>query len=363
MKKILLSFATCALALTACTSEDVLSEGPQSNAITFKHVVNKNSRAIDAGNFSQFFVYGYYTKGANLNDRFNIFTDTPVTKSGNDWSSAISRYWVNGATYSFYAFSCENMNIAAQYGGASVGQSDDMFRINYTTHTTSGTSHDLVFASATGILGKEKDNAPVPLQFKHILSKVSLQFISDFPEGYQVEITNISISDFENMGTFTANKTANSEGTWEGVKYDANNTNSFTLTTLNGNITASDKNEDGSWKLPPVETSSCYMIPNKYVAGGGDNPVKIKFNIRIINPNLGAGNQTIASNTLTGSWHPNWRPGTQYVYTVHLTGTEAGMDQIKFNVGVTDWNNPEADNTPEKINISLDYVLSTASEE
>lgn len=89
--------------------------------------------------------------------------------------------------------------------------------------------------------------------------------------------------------------------------------------------------------------------------------MKIKFNIRLINPTLG--NQTIASNTLVGSWHPNWRQGTQYVYTVHLSGSEAGMEKIEFNVGVTDWNNPDSDNVPEKINISLDYVLTTASEE
>lgn len=350
MKKILLSSLTCALALSACTSEEVINVSPQSNAITFKNVVNKNSRALDSGSFNQFYVYGYYTKGNDLNTRFNIFTDTPVSKTGNTWSSAINRYWVPGANYSFYAFSCENNDIAASYGGASVGLNDGIFRINYTCHSTSGNSHDLLFASNLGIQGKDDNNETVSLQFRHILSKVSLQFVSDFPDGYQVEITDISLSDFENMGTFTANTTTNSDGEWSAIKYDENNVNSFSLTAMNGNITSSGKE--------PVETSACFMIPNNYNAGsGGDNPVKIKFKIRLINPNLGSGNQTIASNTLIGSWHPKWRQGTHYVYTVHLSGNEAGMEQIKFNVGVNDWNNPGTDNQPETINISLDYVI------
>ncbi|MDE6755034.1 MAG: fimbrillin family protein [Muribaculaceae bacterium] len=359
MKKILLSSLTCALALSACTSEDVLDESPQSNAITFKNVVSKNTKALDKESFNQFFAYGYYTKGNDLNTRFNIFTDTPVTKTGDGWTSAISRYWVAGATYNFFVFSCENNDIAAKYGGASLGLNDGVFRINYTCHTDDGNSHDLLFASATGIEGLLKDNPPVPLDFKHILSKVSLRFVSDFPEGYQVEITDVSISDFENMGTFTASSNGGSEGTWDAVKYDENNVNKFTLTALNGNITSSDRDAQGNYVLSPVETSSCFMIPNNYNAGaGGDNPVKIKFKIRLFNPKLAAGNQTIASNTLVGSWHPKWRTGTHYVYTVHLSGNEAGMEKIAFNVGVNDWNAPGTDNTPETINITLDYVIS-----
>lgn len=363
MKKIHLLSIASAIALTACTSEDVINVGPQSNTIAFKNVVNKNTRALDSGNFNQFFVYGFYIKGNDLNTRFNIFTDTPVSKTGNDWSSAISRYWVAGANYSFYAFSCENKDIAGRYGGASLGLNDGVFRINYTCHTDDGNSHDLIFASATGIQGQVKDNPAVPLQFKHILSKVSLKFVSDFPEGYQVEISDISISDFENMGTFTADLNANSEGVWDAVKYDDNTINRYTLTALNGNITSSDRDNNGNYIFSPVETSACYMIPNNYNAGaGGDNPVKIKFKIRLINPKLAVGSQTVASNTLVGSWHPKWRQGTHYVYTVHLSGNEAGMEKIAFNVGMNDWNNPGTDNTPETINITLDYVIQGASE-
>lgn len=359
MNKTLISLATCALALTACTSGDVLSEGPQSNTIKFKNVVNKASRSIDSESFSKFFVYGFYKKNNDLNTRFNIFTDTQVSKTSEGWASAINRYWVEDATYSFYAFSCENLDIAPKYGGPSVGQKDDIFRINYTCHTDDrGNSHDLVFASATGIKSKKENNEAVPLQFKHIMSKVSLQFVSDFPEGYRIDITNISISDFENMGTFVANTNGNSEGEWTGVKYDANNTNTFTLTAKNGvNTTGSDKDENGNNILPPVTTNECFMIPNTYDAIIGDNPVKIKFNLRLFNPTFPEEQQTIIANTLTGSWHPNWRQGTQYVYTVHLSGNEAGMDKIEFNVGVSDWNDPESDNTPENIHITLDYVL------
>lgn len=354
MKKSLLTSAVCVLALSACTSEEVLNVSPQNNAITFENVVNKSSRALTSNNFGLFYVYGYYTQGADLNTRYNIFTDTPVTKSeDNKWSSAINRYWIDGAIYSFYAYSCENKHIAPDYGGPSVDKSDGTFRLNYTSHSEGGISHDLVFASATEVVGKETGNQPVPMQFKHILSKVDLSFVSEFPEGYTIEISNISIQNFQNTGTFTANKKSVSDGTigsWANVDYDGKQPNTFNLNTKGNSMT--------TIGADPISTSECYMIPHHYdPANSKDNPVKIQFNIRVFNTVSGA---TVVSNTLVGTWHPNWRMGTQYNYTIRLTGGAAGMDQIKFGVGMTDWNNPDEDNTPETINISLDYQLTNA---
>lgn len=354
MKRNLLTLAVCALALAACTSEEVLNENPQSSTIKFRNVLNKDTRALTTSNFGLFYVYGYYTKGADLNTRFNIFTDTPVTKSGDDWSSAINRYWVNGATYCFYAYSCENKHVAPEYGGPSIGQSDGIFRLNYTCHSENGQSHDLIFASATDIQGKESGNQPVPMQFKHILSKVNLNFVSDFPDGYEIEISNITISQFQNTGTFTAEKKSVSDGTigsWSGVGYDSESTNSFSLNTLGNSTTASGKDKDGN-AFPPVVSSECYMIPCHYTTK--NNPVKIQFNIKVTNTEL---KQVILSNVLTGTWHPNWRQGTQYTYTIRISGGAAGMDKITFGVGIDDWNDPKEDNKPETISISLDYQL------
>lgn len=353
MKKALYSLALCALVLTSCTSVD--KEGPQSNAITFRNVVSKDSRAMSNDNFGLFYVYGYYTKGSDLNTRFNIFTDTPVTKDPDGgWNSAINRYWIDGATYSFYAYSCENKHIAPDYGGPSIGQSDGVFRLNYSCHAEGGVAHDLIFASATDILGKESGNLPVSFHFKHILSKINLNFVSEFPEDYTIEISNISISQFMNTGTFTANKKAVSDGTlgsWGDVEYDGKVMNTFTLNTLGNSTTTSDKDAQGN-PAAPVVSSSCYMIPWHYTAA--NNPVKIQFNIKVTN----SANQTVLSNTLSGMWHPNWRVGTQYTYTVRLSGGAAGMEGIKFDVGISDWNDPKEDNKPEIIDISLDYQLS-----
>lgn len=354
MKRHLLSLAVCALALAACTSEEVLNESPQSNAIKFKNVLNKDTRALTMSNFGKFYVYGYYTKGADLNTRFNIFTDTEVTKKDDGWSSSINRYWVKDATYYFYAYSCENLHVAPEYGGPSIGQTDGVFRLNYTCHSDKGLSHDLIFASATDVVGKESGNPPVSMQFKHILSKISLNFVSDFPKGYEIEISNISISQFQNTGTFTAEKKSVSDGSigsWSKVGYDSESLNSFTLNTLGNSTTASGTDENGN-PFPLVATSECYMIPCHYTTA--NNPVKIQFSIKVTNTEL---KQVILSNVLNGTWHPNWRMGTQYAYTIRLTGDAAGMDEIKFGVGIDDWNNPKEDNNPETILISLDYKL------
>lgn len=355
MKKILLTMAVGLMALTACTSNDVVDEGVQSNVIRFKNVVNKNSRSLNKDNFGLFYVYGYYTRGNDLINRLSIFTDTPVTKgSDGEWTSAISRYWVNEATYYFYAYSCENTHIAPDYGGPSIGSNDGTFRLNYSCHAIGGTSHDLLFASATEIKGKEEGNQPVPFQFKHILSRINMKFESEFPEGYLIEISNISISQFQNTGTFTANKKVAADGafgSWGSQDYDGKVLNSFTLSTIGKNFTSSDKNEDGSWVNPPVESTECFMIPCHY--SNANNPVKIQFDIKVISQELGAGYQTVLSNTLAGFWHPNWRMGTAYTYNVRLSGSQAGMDEIKFAVNIDDWNDPTGDNNPEDIKIDV----------
>lgn len=359
MKKTLLILAVCGMTLSACTSEDVLKESPQSNLISFRNVINRDTRALDGSNFSLFYVYGYYTRGADLTTRFNIFTDTPVTKSNGTWSSSINRYWVPDANYSFYAYSCENKHVATEYGGPSLGQFDGVFRLNYTCHSENGNSHDLVFASSTDVIGQEEDNDPVALQFKHILSKVDLNFVSDFPVGYDIEISNISISQFQNTGTFTANKKSVDDstlGSWGSVDYDSKSTNSFTLNTLGNSITTN--TGDINNPAAPVRTSSCYVIPHHYTTA--DNPVKIQFDIKVTNKTFEGEDKTILSNTLIGTWHPNWRMGTYYTYTIRLSGGAAGMDEIKFGVGIDDWNNPAEDNKPETIQISLDYKVEKA---
>lgn len=363
MKKILLSLAVGLMALTACTSNDVVEEGIQSNVIRFRNVVNKNSRALNSDNFGLFYVYGYYTKGNDLNTRFSIYTDTPVTKGEDgDWTTSIKRYWIKDATYNFYAYSCENTHIAPDYGGPSIGQFDGVFRLNYSCHAVNGISHDLLFTSATGVVGKEKDNQPVPFQFKHILSKINLKFVSEFPEDYELNISNISISQFQNTGTFTALKKVAADGTigsWSEQGYDGKVTNLFSLSTVGETSTSSKKDEKGDYIKPPVVSTECYLIPYHYTTA--NNPVKIQFDLRVINPNLSAGNQTILSNTLTGTWHPNWRIGTAYTYIINLSGSEAGMEEIKFGVGIDDWNNPKDDNNPEIINISIDYKIENQS--
>lgn len=355
MKKFYFLMAASVVALSACTSEEVVQVSPQ-NTITFQNVVNKGTRALTTNNFGLFYVYGYYTKAADLNTRFNIFTDTPVTKGDNGWTASINRYWIDGATYSFYAYSCENKHIAPEYGGPSIGQSDGVFRLNYNSHVENGVSHDLLFASSTEILGKESGNQPVTMQFKHILSKIDLCFISEFPEGYNIEISNISISAFKNSGTYVANKKAVSDGTlgeWTLQEYSTKTVNTFNLNTRGNAVTFTGGD--------PIESSECYMIPFHY--GTNDNPVKIQFNIKVTNPFLAVGSQTIVSNTLVGTWHPNWRPGTQYTYNIHLSGGAAGMDSITFGVGIDDWNNPNEDNKPEDINISLDYQINPTSDD
>lgn len=68
MKRSIFYFALSALALTACTSEDVKNDDvAKRSAIGFENVANKFSRVEDLTNvsLSQFNVFGYYTTPDN----------------------------------------------------------------------------------------------------------------------------------------------------------------------------------------------------------------------------------------------------------------------------------------------------------
>lgn len=120
--------AVGALALTACTSEDVVDDVTTSsrNLIRFENVVNKPSRAatdITTQTLNQFNVFGFYVLPDAPTHAYEVFNNVPVTNPGSGmwgYDDKYARYWVPNANYYFYAYSCGSAALKDTYGNFSL---------------------------------------------------------------------------------------------------------------------------------------------------------------------------------------------------------------------------------------------------
>lgn len=353
MEKRFLIIAAGALALTACTSEGVINDVEQSshNVIKFENVVNKHSRAdITNDDLTHFNVFGFYTMPGNDQIAHRVFYDTDVDKTVDGWDYTTGygeRYWIPGAKYYFYAYSCNNTQIDSEVVtgikyqlemGEGIDADERVLEIdNYICNDNH--QHDLIFAKNNqGILGAESGNLPVSLQFSHILSKVKAKFTTKFPNEYQIVISDVTIQSINDQGDYNHVK---------GWFNHAQTVEGQALTMLSGANTLMIKNdmigEGDNKKQMSVETAQYYVIPfigqGEGVAEENAEKYALRFTIDVYIDTDRV--NKVMSKTLTGEFIPAWKEGFQYVYNVDINGTTTNMQVISFTTSVDEFGTPE----------------------
>lgn len=336
MKQILLSLACGTIALTACTSQEVIDESiEQGNVIGFENAVDKSTRADDPSQgmvlnkqtFDNFYVFGYYTKDGMDNTAVQIFNTEEVKLVNGKWSYTNPRYWNPGCTYFFYAYSCGDLKLSNTWG---------TFSMDLTGTTTETRAlvinnylcdyrhqHDLVYASNEGIVGKEKPkngtaNKPVTFTFKHLLSQIAANFKSTFPAGYQIKISNVKMSNILNIANYNPRATI----TWYNQQLQTLPNNSSPYIDLavdntnNKNVTEFDKT--------PVSTNIGFVIPYNYADAASTN-VALTFDMDVLRDG-----KVVLQRNLKGNFNPNWEPGKIYIYNIVISGTDADLEAIAF---------------------------------
>ena len=365
MAKRLLLIAVGALALTACTSEDVLDDVAASrNAIKFENVVNKPSRAavdLETDNLQQFNVFGFFTMPEAENNAHEVFNDVPVKKGkGGMWTydESLTRYWVTGAKYYFYAYSCGSVSKlnTEQYGKFFLDMDSKdkeatkrVLEIdNYVSDCNH--QHDLIFASNTGI-NYSNTNEAVEFSFNHILSKVQARFTSQFQEEYDVVISDVSFQNICNMGDYDfAQDWKNVSRKGETPSVYLLNTNGVgnaakmfdkdgnELTDEEGNVVRnkdaaiSVKNVKVDGKQSSVLTNYAYVIPvgDSETTDYGDEEAKLvtlKFTVNVM-----YNGDKVMSDILTVKFQPDWKSGKYYIYNVVIDPDALKMGKITFSV-------------------------------
>ena len=328
MKKSIFFLAAAVCALSACTSEDVVEESVQANAIGFNGMVKKASRATDltATNLNYFQVYGYYTKEGLTANPVNVFDGEAVTLTGNAWGYADTRYWVPEATYYFYAYSCGNKALTTANGTA--GLNLDETGVDARALTISDficdNSHqdDLIVASNEGYKGKDKSteegavaNDKVGFTFSHALTKINAKFTSEFAPGYDIVISNVRINNIRNKGTLNLKP----ELAWSSVERTAANQMVTLAVDDANNIASAPASEAEQEKV--VTTGTAFVLPYEYTNAA----VELLFTIEVKQ-----GNDVFLSRNMKGTWAPNWKLGYSYTYNITISGTTAELEPIVF---------------------------------
>lgn len=339
MKKRLFSLALSVVALSACTSEEVIDVSTQSDPITFENVVMKQSRAdaqigdLTVDNLDNFMVYGFYTKKNQVANPIQIFGGDAVTKQGNSWTYSGTRYWVPDAYYSFFAYSCADVALDNNYGTVGLdlnatGADRQLIISNYRSDAFH--NHDLIYAQVKEVESMQKTddnptpNANVSFKFKHILTKVDAVFTSDFSSDYDLVIKDVRIVNFRNVGTFAEKKGGWGTTPTRDDKLEKIPTMRLEFPTEDG-VGVANASQTQAQK---PKTSYRYVLPYKYAS----TDVQLNFIIELYKGKKHTPESLVLSRNMEGHWAPQWEQGYYYTYNITLTGTVANLQPIVFEV-------------------------------
>lgn len=331
MKKHFLWLAVGATALAACTSTDVLEEGPQSNAIGFENVVNKATRAttdLTTDDLSKFVVFGYYANAVeNVGDEpttiVKVFDNETVTKTDNIWGYTNTRYWNPGYQYYFYAYSCGNDVLGSTDGTASLNFKGAGLKgraLNITGFTCDADhQNDLVCDAVEGMWGATSGNSNVKFQFQHALCKVSAEFVNDFPDVYDIYVSDVKLVNFYDQADALIYDNAID---WSNQGRNLASTPSIGMDVKGDGLATSTLKYGDS--ASSVTVDPVFMLPVSYA----NTNVYFEFTVTVKDSET----QTeVLTRTIRGSFKPNWAFGNQYKYIIHISGSTAQLEEIKFD--------------------------------
>lgn len=334
---IILGLAGCIIALPACTENDEITDPADSNAISLSAVVPNGARsaATTTATIKDFVVYAF-TEGSMLMD------GVTVTREGGSWTYSPAAYWpVNPVN--FYAYSPDintTTDITGEGGGHIPG-----YLNNYNV--------DLLYAVRKDVA---QQAAPVSLNFRHALSKVSMMLSSTNPR-IKVVVSYISLKNVYREGSFyfpqtsTLASTPDVVGSWTNLK------------SLSDMITFTIIGNEDRVELTPLPTDYTlnnldysYVIPQPLtdvqLSATGYSGTYIEVDCEIFDtatgaklwPNSKTPDYMLVAHTETGrivypatsALVKTYLPGHAYIYNIQINNPDV-LDKIEFDVTVDDY--------------------------
>lgn len=192
MKKIIFG-AMAAVALLACSKEQVLEKNQAVNEISYSIQTDNQTKAsaVYCQNFlmENFTVYATY-KNTSVNKWY--YSDK-ISRNGTSWEGTTTRYWSADGTHDFYAIVNGEMTVG-----------DDPTTVptvvNFTPKAEVAKQEDLLYAVAFN-KSRETTGETVNLNFRHALSQVEFR-AKNTNEKLHVIISGVTVGQVPSKGTF-----------------------------------------------------------------------------------------------------------------------------------------------------------------
>ena len=234
MKKLFL-FSVVALALGACSNDDVVTENTKANQpkeISFAPIAQPSTRAaVDGTTFPT--SIDMQVAAYDVTNSRNFFTHTTFSHSeGTIWAGG--KYWPLSAAYiNFLAYTNFNGTAGSETTGATWA-SNEASQVTLVMTDSKTAQKDLMYAIGNGAVTQDGNNLTfpvnVPMVFKHAQAWISFYADAyDATSGGKVTLNSITLNGAKYNGTYTithtnynANASQSVAGAWS-VLGDAQN--------------------------------------------------------------------------------------------------------------------------------------------
>ena len=312
MKRFFICAAAAIVALASCSKTEVVNTSAPEE-IGFKAVTGVMTKAgvqttnefdqtigvlaYNTTDLTEYFENAQFEKTTVVVTTEDPETGDPLTESVTTWNGTTAKYWPIDSELDFVVYSPYQANDVAVTNTANSKKLEVTVATNATTSLEAQTDY---MYGAEYYANHDKTEASVPVNFKHALSLITVNFTGNA----NVKIVSAVLDDTAQDGTYT-------------VQY---------FPVVDPAITWEPGNADNDLTLKPTAATALSddAITTEYmVVPTAASSITITYNI---------GGMTGGNLTKEIDLTETWTAGTHYTYNVNI-----GANEIKFSTSVTDW--------------------------
>ena len=346
MKKILF-FAAAAIMMVGCSSDQVVSEMPQDNAINFGMYFGRDAQSraaiMKTEDLKSFGVFAYYTGNTDYAEGTstpNFMFNQNVKWVDPAWTYSPLKYWPNnpGDKISFFAYAPHmeqsNGNITL---GSFINATASAPSLTYTLDDDQSTHVDLLWADPTTVqnLTKQTINGKVTFNFKHAMSRIGFKSVAVIDESSNDN--NGDIDDGEHIKPLDGNTII----TLKSIKLTGDFYQGGTLNLATGewSVPGSTASTVYNWSTFKESNVTTTKVP---VLNDGDYltvlpktqniQIEVEYTVKTTDTALKDGYSEVTNTIVSDPFDFTFKQGFAYNFVLHV-----GLTSVKFSAEVAAW--------------------------
>ncbi|MGL4292856.1 MAG: hypothetical protein ACRCSQ_04715 [Bacteroidales bacterium] len=340
MKKMMLISAIVTLAISGCTSDEIVNNTEKNdlNAISISPFIYKMQKGVDATTTtlaSGISIYAY---------KSGDYTSTPFlnavefSKSGTYWTSNPIHYWPEYALdfFGFYPKTVKPTNLT------------DPTAFSYTVSPDASNEYDVV----TSFKGNQNKEI-VDMDYHHALSKISFKITTVANSGLNVTVNSIAVKNIPMTGDFVFDKTASKVPDYFTVNVPSGNATGIATNTPTSPVSVKASTQEVSSEV----ISGLYLIPHTLHNWAYDQNNAYPLTGTYININGALSGLTDYTGDIAiPITTTQWQSGYHYTYNIvfgNTSGTSGGGG-YNPNQGTDGNTKPEKILMPIQISVTVD---------